>query len=357
MQAKQKVCTLVLDEMTIKEGVSYDIFRDEVEGLEDFGSLGRTAFIANHAVTFMVRGLCDKWKQPVAYFLSSGPMDGIRMGTLVKECIERVEKAGLVIKVIVCDQGTNNRQMFEAVFGTSAQWPYFRFNGHLIFTMYDPPHLIKNIRNNLKKHGFQVADKDVRWKHIADFYAADSKLPIKMAPKLTQKHIELPPFSPLRVKLATQVLSHSVAAGITTMVSLGALPKEAQPTADFAEKMVRLFNYFNSQTMSSAAPLRSAITADSDHIAFLTECRTWLLTIKSGNGRKPPCLVGWQMAINCLLLLWLDLQEHHDFTCLLTNRLNQDCLENLFSVIRGKGGQRDNPDPVQFRTAFRQVSG
>ena len=30
-------------------------------------------------------------------------------------------------------------------------------------------------------------------------------------------------------------------------------------------------------------------------------------------------------------------------------------MENLFSIIRAKGAQRDNPDAGQFRTAFRQV--
>ena len=48
--APSKVCAVVLDEMTIKEGVSYNPSRDEVEGYEDFGYLGRTAFIANHAI-------------------------------------------------------------------------------------------------------------------------------------------------------------------------------------------------------------------------------------------------------------------------------------------------------------------
>jgi hypothetical protein len=42
-------------------------------------------------------------------------------------------------------------------------------------------------------------------------------------------------------------------------------------------------------------------------------------------------------------------------TFLLTNRLIQDCVENLFSVIRAKGAQRDNPDAGQFRLALRQV--
>ena len=67
--APSKVCAVVLDEMTIKEGVSYNPSRDEVEGCEDFGYLGKTAFIANRAIVFLVRGLHNKWKQPVGYFL------------------------------------------------------------------------------------------------------------------------------------------------------------------------------------------------------------------------------------------------------------------------------------------------
>lgn len=39
----------------------------------------------------------------------------------------------------------------------------------------------------------------------------------------------------------------------------------------------------------------------------------------------------------------------------LQNRLNQDCVENLFSVLRGKGGHRYNPDCREFKAAFRQT--
>ena len=54
-------------------------------------------------------------------------------------------------------------------------------------------------------------------------------------------------------------------------------------------------------------------------------------------------------------MLWDKLHSEHEFRFLLTNRLNQDCVENLFSTIRAKGAQRDNPDAGQFRAAFRQV--
>ena len=54
----------------------YGASKDCVEGLEDFGHLGKTKYVANHVGVFMVRGLTEKWKQPVAYFLTSGPISG-----------------------------------------------------------------------------------------------------------------------------------------------------------------------------------------------------------------------------------------------------------------------------------------
>ena len=54
------------------------------------------------------------------------------------------------------------------------------------------------------------------------------------------------------------------------------------------------------------------------------------------------------------MALWKDLQNS-EFKYLLTNRLNQDCLENLFLILRSKGRFTDNPDPQQFRAAFRHA--
>jgi len=50
----------------------------------------------------------------------------------------------------------------------------------------------------------------------------------------------------MHVKLATQVLSHSVAAGISTHVSTSQLPPEAQDTSEFVDKMDTLFDSLNS---------------------------------------------------------------------------------------------------------------
>ncbi len=183
-----------------------------------------TKEMANHAIAFMVKGIFDKWKQPIGYFLSRGPMSGSLIKSHVLDCLTKLDNIGLVVTIIVCDQGSNNRNLFEKQLGITVEEPYFLHNNREVFCMYDPPHLLKNIRNNLKKHGFVVEDKAVSWAHIAEFFKKDSKSATCLAPLLSKCYIDPPPFAPLWVCLAAQVLSHSVASGITAMVDWGILP-------------------------------------------------------------------------------------------------------------------------------------
>ena len=62
-----------------------------------------------------------------------------------------------------------------------------------------------------------------------------------------------------------------------------------------------------------------------------------------------------KLCIHSLFGLSEHLKAEHDFKFIFTSRLNQDCAENLFSVICGKGGFRDNPDAIQFKDAFKYV--
>jgi len=51
--------------------------------------------------------------------------------------------------------------------------------------------------------------------------------------------------------------------------------------------------------------------------------------------------------------LWEDIKETH--TILFTNRLNQDCLENLFGNFRQQNGNNQNPTPIQFLWSFKKL--
>ena len=355
MAEKDRVCALVFDEMSLKEAVTYDRTRDVVEGYEDLGSCGRSVYVANHACMFMARGLAGKWKQPFSYVLSSGAINSRILRDLILEAISQLQSLGLVVALVVCDQGTNNCSALETHLGVSVDRPFFFHGGQKVFALYDPPHLVKSIRNNLRNHGFKVGDKVAEWRHIDTLYKLDSQFPIRMVPRLTKQHINLPMFSHLRVRLATQVLSHSVAAAISTLVQLKAMDVEALTTGFFAERFDQLFNTFNSDAPTSTQKYRYSISPSSSHFEFLDETLEWLDSVVSRGKRQPPCLKGWKMAIVCLKMLWDELHTHYGFDFLYTRRLNQDCAENLFSVVRGKGANRDRPDPCQFRAALRQI--
>ena len=63
---RDKLCTLIFDEMAIQPHLDYNKHQDYVVGLEDDGSQ-RTEKIADHVMVFMLRGIFKRWKQPVAF--------------------------------------------------------------------------------------------------------------------------------------------------------------------------------------------------------------------------------------------------------------------------------------------------
>ena len=144
---------------------------------------------------------------PLAYFLTAGTVRGEMLQTLTHRCLEKLEGIGLETMALICDQGTNNRQFLQTLEKVSVEQPYILYNNKNVFVIYDPPHLLKNVQNNLMKSNYKYDDVEVRWQYIVDFYNRDKTIHIRMAPKLTDKHITLPPFSAMRVNLAAQTLS------------------------------------------------------------------------------------------------------------------------------------------------------
>ena len=53
--------------------------------------------------------------------------------------------------------------------------------------------------------------------------------------------------------------------------------------------------------------------------------------------------------------LWTELRNNHGLDFLLSRRLNQDSVENMFSEVRQRGGNNDHPTPNNFRHLFKHV--
>ena len=111
---------------------------------------------------------------------------------------------------------------------------------------YDSPHLLKSLRNTIKKYKLNIGGNVISWDHVVNFFLKDHEQKIRLAPKLTKKHMCEEGFSKMRVSLAAQVMSRTVAAGIYTHSIAGLLPQEAVHTAEFVYQVDRLFDCFNS---------------------------------------------------------------------------------------------------------------
>ena len=204
--------------------------------------------------------------------------------------------------------------------------------------------------------------KVASWDDIKVVYERDKQQTLRCCPKLTQKHLNLNGFQKMKVKLATQVMSQTVASTLSTYVALGALPPSAIGTAELISNFDNIFDCLNSPSLNSPKIYKRAVTKDSPHHKFFTDMLKFIASIKVVDKQrgedvknKLRCLRGLTMTLNGLQELWKDLHRHHSLDFLMTRRLNQDPLENFFGLIRQLGENCDNPSPIQFTRAFRKL--
>jgi len=107
MSMKEKVCILSWDEVAIQSHLTYDIQKDIICGLEDWGN-HRTGKFADHALVFLLRGLNSGWKMPISYNFCSKQTNTAQLIRCIKEHISEIQKPGFQIVATVCDQGSSN---------------------------------------------------------------------------------------------------------------------------------------------------------------------------------------------------------------------------------------------------------
>ena len=83
--------------------------------------------------------------------------------------LTNLEKKGLYPKALVCDQGSNNHSFLHKLEKVSIEKPHIVQNNQKVFVIYDPPHLLKNIRNNFMKSNYKYDSMEVKWEYIVDF--------------------------------------------------------------------------------------------------------------------------------------------------------------------------------------------
>ena len=248
--------------------------------------------------------------------------------------------------------------LFRSLGATVSEPWFLSGNQNKIFVMYDVPHLMKNLRNNLLKYDITVNGDTVSFKFIQQMYHLEKQSSLRLCPKLTDDHFYLKPFKKMRVKLATQVLSHSVSTAIRTYVHFDKLDKSALPTADFVEHIDKLFDIMNSRFNANHKWRKSLTEKSQDQLAVLNEAPNWLASWTFGGDKemKLPFHEGLILTVRSIHLAALYLLTQKHFKYVLTSRFNQDIVENWFSCIRLKGLNNDSRTVLEYESAGRALS-
>ncbi|CAB3222553.1 unnamed protein product [Arctia plantaginis] len=374
MKLEDKLCILLFDEMSLKPSVAYNERKDRVCGFVTNGDEVYSEY-ADHAQVFMIRGLLKNYKQPVAYTFSQAATKGPELAKQLKAVVTALQGAGLTVVATVCDQGTNNVSCIKYLLqetrgillrrGEEPKHNLILVNNQEIIPLYDPPHLIKCVRNNLiSKHLKYVKDgetKVAKWAHIMLLHKENPGYKgIRLVPKLTDAHCDPNKIPKMKVKFATQLFSQTVASNMGYLADKGILPADAKDTADillFFDQLFDAMNGSHGKKKKYGKPLLGPATPTSIHMKVWRESKNMLQKMKFLNrstlrDEYVPTLNNWVWTLDGTELLLKTLHSKYGVTSVWLRHLNQDPIENFFGCIRSHGCRNVNPTPEKFETAF-----
>lgn len=105
---QQKICSIVFDEIALTPYLTYNEKNDLIHGFVDVAGERKMKF-CDHALVFMVRGICSSWRQCISYYFCEGTTSTVELQNILKQIVTEVAQTGLIPLGLVCDQGSTFR--------------------------------------------------------------------------------------------------------------------------------------------------------------------------------------------------------------------------------------------------------
>lgn len=178
MSSSDRKVTLIFDEMAIKwsSDIQYSK-RDSIQWLEDYRLKGRSRFVANNARVFLARGLFTKWKQPFAFFFTSSTLKDIMLKNIIVQAITEL----FSLQVVGCRRFQLPFLLPQWKQNICPLWPLSTVEKHSQQSKKEWPKV-------WWEAGLLEVCGGILWARLQ----VSSKLWVKLATKLTKRHVELP---------------------------------------------------------------------------------------------------------------------------------------------------------------------
>lgn len=341
MTDEQKQCAVCIGTMDLKAHLDYDLEKDQIIGFHDVDGALRLE-PAQTALIVMVRGIFHNWKQAVAYSFLAQYQDYEDVRINIYEIINKMFDIGLNVRVFISDiesdfVGISKEKRISSTVN------FILVNGKKVYYMYDPPHLIKVMRDHLMNYNIQFQGKTATSKHILQCYDHDCKQALRLAPKLTSYHIVHTHMQSEKdkVKLAAEVFSKTTATAISTYADLKVLDESAKETADWILKMDNLFDMLNFGSCHSDDRRKQMFRGEIHQIKFLREMiclfkNLRLLDTDTGTDvtRSTKFTLRFIVTLKAIIALSKDLKSERHLLPYIG--LSRDCLDIFFDKVRLK---------------------
>ncbi|CAG4948119.1 unnamed protein product [Colias eurytheme] len=247
MKDSEKLCTLIFDEMALTPHFDYNRKKDKVTGFVNYVGEPKKQ-IADHVLVYMIRGVVRNYKQPIYYSFCSCSTPKQVLAAQIELIIKKLHFIGFVVVATVCDQGTSNTAAINSLIEANREEhlrrnqvlreKVFTVDGQVVIPLYDVPHMLKGLRNNLLTKNLQYVingeSKVAKWEHIVELYHNNPTYKgLKIIKNLTESHCLKEKIPKMKVKYAAQLFSQTVGKTMGYLAEIGILSEESKNTADF----------------------------------------------------------------------------------------------------------------------------
>lgn len=308
---------------------------------------GEELKLAKDALVFMFVG--PDFKIPIGYEFLNG-LESYDRAALTLKVIKCIEETGAVVMSLTTDGLAANLTTAEALGANYGdKKPYFMsptYPTQKIYTIFDPPHMLKLIRKHFTSNMIYHCGELVDWNLLEILVEKQSSGNFNLCNKLTKKHINWHQ-NDMNVKLAAETLSKSTADALEQLHKDGYAEFENAPTTiefiRFIDSAFDVLNFGGSRKPDGRYK-QKLCTETADHIfKFGEKFQQYLTELELQKKTKSEPILsstayvgffGFYMNFISLQGIYEDHVLNGPLTEFYPFQFSQDHLETFFALIR-----------------------
>lgn len=373
LKKAELICSLVVDEMSIKQQLQYDNKLDSFFGERDHlpseksndnnSEKGKVPALANRLLCFMICGLSTRYRLPAGYFFTK-QLTGSQLYMLTMSVIHDIEECGFVVLRLVADNHKTNVTMMKKFSGSRSlktDVPHPEDPRRSLFLAFDQCHILKNLRSLFLERIMFDGHEIISGDYVKKLYEIQELQTIRPVHFLSRKHVDPTNFEKMNVRRAKEVFSPEVISALKFLKDNPHVHSKAEvfsssgATIAYMESILRWFTLHDVSSTTHHSRIRNPdkmhyFSIDDERLCWLeNEFPQYLESIKRESQKSEnqfltnetfeALILTTASTVKCVRYLLND-----GFHFVLTRSFNSDPIELFFSGLRQTAGGNDMLD-------------